>query len=154
MRWLGNTRQAVVHGFARVALVEGLPWPDVNFHMGTPATSATRARARVFEAGFTLGTKAPSAGRGPRNAKISPFVDISVLTMTSTPGGRRRRRSGRRRHPRTSRRQRGAGVGPARAGVPKFSGGVQWVFGQVSPATGGYTLNATPYAAASLGFTY
>jgi hypothetical protein len=159
VRWLGNTRQAVVHGFARVALVEGFkPWPDVNFHMGYAGyVGNPELELGVFEAGFTLGTKAPfGVGRGPRNAKISPFVDVSVLAMTSTPlvDDEVVAAVGAVTYGRRGGNAELASVQRALV-LPKFSGGVQWVFGQVSlRLTGGYTLNATPYAAASLGFTY
>jgi hypothetical protein len=158
-RWVGNSRQAVVHGFVRAAIAEGYkPWPDVNIHLGYSGyVGNDELQVGVFEAGLTLGTKVPfGAGQGPRTAKLSPFLDASILTITSTPKvddatleavqpvtyGRR-------------------GGDPELAPVERalvvgqFSGGFQLVAGQlVFRVSGGWATGTMPFVASSLGFVY
>jgi hypothetical protein len=158
-RWLGNTRQAVVHAFVRAAVVEGYkPWPDVNLHLGYSGYIGNdELELGVFEAGITLGSKfAFGSINGPRTAKISPFVDVTMLSITATPrvddevvssiGA-------------TTFGKRGgdADLAPVSGAlvVGQFSGGFQLIAGQVSfRVSGGWTSGTMPFVASSLGFTY
>jgi hypothetical protein len=159
VRWMGNSRQAVVSGFARAALVEGFkPWPDLNLHLGYAGYIGNdELKLGVFEAGLTLGTQAVvGTGQGPRTTRLSPFIDVSLMTVTATPtvdddtitsvgAVTYGRRGG---DPELAINQRALVI-------PRFSGGAQILMGQLSlRLSGGYSLNATPFAAASLGFVY
>jgi hypothetical protein len=158
-RWVGNSRQAVVGGFVRAAIAEGYkPWPDVNVHLGyTGYVGNDELQLGVFDAGLTIGTKAPLGPlKAARVAKLHPFVDASLLTITSTPkvdddvvrdvGAIT-----------FGRRGGDAELAPIERAmvVGQFSGGFQLVAGQLTfRVSGGWALGTMPFVASSLGFVY
>jgi hypothetical protein len=158
-RWMGQTRQGVVSGFVRAALSEGYkPWPDLNVHLGyTGYIGNDQLKLGVFDIGATLGTRAAVGPiRGVRNAAISPFVDVTLMVINSTP---------------TIDAATYADIGAITYGnrggdtavtpnqkaiaLPQFNGGFQFDVGRVTwRLSGGYGLRASAWAGTSLGLRY
>lgn len=158
-RWIGQSRQGVVTGFARVALVEGYhPYPDVTVHIGGSGyVGNAQLEMGVFDAGITLGTRAAlGPAKGAKATALSPFVDVTLMVISSAP-----------KIDAATRAQIGAmaygnrdtdtdPTNNAKAiAVPSFNGGLQFDAGAlIFRVTGGYALNAAPWAGASVGFHY
>jgi hypothetical protein len=158
-RWIGQSRQGVITGFARAAVVEGYkPYPDINVHVGGSGyVGNSQLELGVFDAGVTIGTRAPlGPPKGARAAALAPFVDVTVLVITSAP---KIDTSTRAQIGATAFGNRDVDEDPlnnAKAlAVPTFNGGLQLDAGNVALRfSGGWALNAAPWAAASVGFTY
>lgn len=157
--WVAATRQGVLGGWARVALVEqDKPFPDVALHLGyTGYIGNDELELGTLVFGGTLGSLfrvGPKAGM--KAARITPYLDISLLAVYAAPV-----------IPVATAEAIGAAsfgaASPDPAKVPaeapialgRFSGGVEVVAGSLLiRLTGGYTLGARAYAAVALGFSY
>ncbi|MCB9665929.1 MAG: hypothetical protein H6732_17620 [Alphaproteobacteria bacterium] len=157
--WVAATRQGVLGGWARVALVEqDKPYPDVALHLGyTGYIGNDELELGTLVFGGTLGSLfrvGPKAGM--KAARITPYLDISLLAVYAAP---------------VLPVELGASIGasafgaaspdpaeiPAEAPIAlaRFSGGLEVVAGSLLiRLTGGYTLGARAYAAVALGFNY
>ena len=160
-RWMGNSRQGVFSGFLRAGLVEGYkPFPDVALHLGYSGyVGNDELEVGVFDIGLTIGTKfAVGPGEGARNARILPFADVTILSITSAPviGPERSSAIGAIAYGPLLRNPYPTAISSRNAlTVPQFTGGLQVEVGKLMfRVSGGYALRSTPTVAASVGFTY
>lgn len=158
-RWVGMSRQGVLTGFVRAGLVEGYkPWPDISLHMGGSGYIGNdQLELGVFDVGLTLGTTAPlGPSGGARIARLSPYVDASLLVVSAAPKLDTATRDaigavayGRRDSDEDPNNNTKAIT------MPSFSGGLQLEAGTfMLRLSGGYTLRAVPWVGASVGFSY
>lgn len=158
-RWVGMSRQGVLTGFVRAALVEGYkPWPDINLHMGGSGYIGNdQLELGVFDVGLTIGTTAPlGPSGGARIAKLSPYADVTLMVVSAAPklDDDTRDAIGATAFGRRDTDQDPTNNGKALS-IPNFSGGLQLEAGTfMIRLTGGYTLKAVPWVGASVGFSY
>jgi hypothetical protein len=160
-RYIGASRQGVFSGFARAGLVEGFkPYPDVTLHLGYSGyVGNNELEVGAFDIGVTLGsTFAVGPGEGARNARITPYADFTLLSITSAPTVDSATASavGAKFFGRNLRNPDPVNITSARPiVVPTFNGGVQVVIGKAMfRVTGGYGLRSVPHVSGSIGFTY
>ena len=84
--WVGMSQTGVVGGFGRIALLEGYkPWPNLSVHAGYSGYVGNREiQVGTMDVGVTLGgTYYTGALPGVHTAVISPWLDVSMLRVTS-----------------------------------------------------------------------
>ncbi|HMV67845.1 MAG TPA: hypothetical protein PKA64_13430 [Myxococcota bacterium] len=158
-RWIGQSRQGVLTGFVRAALVEGYkPWPDINLHMGGSGYIGNdQLELGVFDVGVTIGTTAPlGPPKSVRIARLSPFVDATLMVVTASPRLDLATRDtiGAVAYGRRDTDQDPTNNSKALS-IPNFSGGLQLEAGTfMFRVSGGYSLKAVPWVGGSVGFRY
>ncbi len=160
-RWMGNSRQGVFGGSIRAALVEGYkPFPDVTLHLGyTGYVGNDELELGVLDAGVTIGsTFAVGPGEGARNVRLTPYLDVTLLSISSVPilEGSVAGAIGATAFSRPQRNPDPASIAQDSSQVlPQFSGGFQVVGGKiVFRVSGGYALRGTATIAGAIGFVY
>ncbi len=156
-RWISVSRQGTIGGEVRAAILEGKRgWPDVGLHLGYTGYVGNRElRMGVLDAGLSIGGTAYAGKEGtPRKARIQPWVDVSLLSVSAAPliDGETAALIGATAY--GTRTPDPEAVPTTRPLVmPRFSAGLQ-LEGQVFLVrfTGGFTLPAVPHVGVSIGF--
>ena len=84
--WIGMSQTGIVGGFGRIALLEGYkPWPNLSLHAGYSGYVGNRElQVGTMDMGVTLGgTYYTGALPGVHTARISPWLDFSMLRVSS-----------------------------------------------------------------------
>jgi hypothetical protein len=154
--WMASTRQGVVAGQGRVALLEGWkPWPDVTLHAGYAGyVGNDQLELGVLDLGVTVGTTwAFGSVEGIRNAQFSPFLDYTTLRVSANPllGDAVAERIG---AVPVSARKDAADYEPAMV-IPQLGGGFQVTNGTVSMRiVGTWAPRAIATLTVGMGFNY
>jgi hypothetical protein len=161
VRWIGLSRQAVVSGDVRIALVEKFkPFPDVNLHLGYSGyVGNDELDLGVFHLGGTLGsTFHVGPPKGPRNIAITPYADIRLLVIRATPSVSSdvATSAGLAHYGSQARNPDPDNLPTVKAvATAQFNGGVELVGGKLLfRVTGGYALRGLATVGTSIGFVY
>jgi hypothetical protein len=86
--WVGMSRQGILGGFGRVAVMEGYrPWPDLTLQLGYSGyVGNDELELGVLDMGVVLGqTYALGRRPGIRTGQFSPWLGYSVLRVSAAP---------------------------------------------------------------------